>query len=75
MLFTRYTRGKFVIKDSDEEQIQLANEVKDMDKGKMSFERRSFLKMQDSFLVQEKNFLIVVKGKDFQQKYLEPASK
>ena len=56
MLFTRYTRGKFVIKDSDEEQIQLANEVKDMDKGKMPFERRSFLKMQDSFLVQEKNF-------------------
>ena len=58
------------LKDSHEEQIRITNELKDMVKGKMSVEKRSFLKNTGLLLSAREK--ICFKSKIFPTKNPEP---
>ena len=62
--------GSWSLEDANKRKIQLANEFKDMGEGKIPVEKRALLKNEYYLLVQEKNFLIILKAKYFQQKIL-----
>ena len=59
------------LKDADEEQIQIANELKYIGKGKMSVEKRSFLKNVGLLLSAREKILHNFKSKIFPTKNLE----
>ena len=63
MFFKGYTKRDFIIKNADEEQIQIANELKGMGKGKMPVEKGPFLKNAGLFLGARKKILDNFKSK------------
>ena len=60
------------LENADEEKIQLANALKDMDKGKRPVEKISFLKNAILLLSGRENILYNFKGKIFPAKNPEP---
>ena len=64
-------KGNLSIKDADKEQIQIANELKDMGKGKMPGEKKSFLKNAGLLLNAREKILNNLKRKLFPAKNIE----
>ena len=56
------------LKDANKEQIQLADELKDIGKGKISVEKATFLKKAALLIIAREKFLITLKAKYSQQK-------
>ena len=64
-------KGNLSIKNADKEQIQIANELKDMGKGKMPSEKKSFLKNAGLLLNAREKILNNLKRKLFPAKNIE----
>ena len=60
--------GYFSLEDADNEQSNFVNELKNIDKGIKTVEKKFFLESLGLLLVQEKTFLIVLKADYFQLK-------
>ena len=77
MFSKRYTQGKWnlSLEDADEEQIQLANELKDIGKGNVTVEKSPFLRNAVLFISARQKILNNFKGKIFPTRNPEPAPK
>ena len=65
-------KGNLSLEDADKEQIQLANELNDMSKGKIPIEKGLFLKNAKLVISERENILNNFKDKIFLKKNPEP---